>query len=67
MLRKSKGFTMKEVAGGIVSTHFLSDFERGKSDISLANFIKLLSRINLSFEEISHAHESDSFAEVEIF
>lgn len=50
-IRIGKGYSLKEVAEGIISSSFLSKFERGESDISLTNFILLLNKLNVSIEE----------------
>lgn len=57
-LRKSKGLSQKEVAAGILSPQFLSEFERGNSNISLLNFISLLDKINVQITEFKiHSDE----------
>lgn len=57
-LRKSKGLSQKEVAAGILSPQFLSEFERGYSNISLLNFISLLDKINVQITEFKiHSDE----------
>lgn len=57
-LRKSKGMTQKEVATGIFSPQFLSEFERGNSSISILNFFSLLDKINVQLTEFEiHSDE----------
>ena len=57
-LRKSKGMTQKEVATGIFSPQFLSEFERGNSSISIFNFFSLLDKINVQLTEFEiHSDE----------
>lgn len=52
-LRKSKSMTQKELARGIVSEHFLSEFERGHTKISMDHLMLLLERMNISLEEFA--------------
>src|SRR5690606_10637976 len=46
-------YSLKEVSEGIMSTSFLSKFERGESEISLSKFYLLLDRLSLTLEEFS--------------
>lgn len=50
-LRLSKGMTLEETSKGIVSLPFLSKFERGEHEITSNKFIRLLSRLNISYRE----------------
>ena len=50
-LRISKGMTLEETYKGIVSLPFLSKFERGEHEITSNKFIRLLSRLNISYRE----------------
>ena len=50
-LRLSKGMTLEEASKGIVSLPFLSKFERGEHEITSNKFIRLLSRLNISYRE----------------
>lgn len=50
-LREGKGMTLRETAKGIVSYQFLSNFENRHSNISLYNFVELLDRLHVSFNE----------------
>jgi len=57
-LRKSKGMILKETADGLISPQFLSEFERGHSNISVANFFSLLDKINVQITEFKiHSDE----------
>lgn len=51
-LRKERGFTLKTMSEGIVSFSYLSKFEKGKSQITLINFIPLAQRLNVTIDEI---------------
>ncbi|MEK4197945.1 helix-turn-helix domain-containing protein [Cytobacillus sp. FSL K6-0265] len=66
-IRISKGYSLKEVAEGIISSSFLSKFERGESDISLSNFILLLNKLNISIEEYILISRDYQPSEFEIF
>lgn len=46
-VRKSKGLTLKELGEGIVSSTFLSKFERGQFSITADKFLSLLARLNI--------------------
>lgn len=52
LLRKERGFTLKEMSEGIISFSYLSKFEKGENQISLTNFIQLAQRLNMTVEEI---------------
>src|SRR5699024_11715267 len=56
-IREQKGYSMQQLASGILSVSFLSKFERGESDISFAYITRLLERLSLSFEEFFYLHE----------
>lgn len=66
-IRKSKGFTLSETAKGIVSLPFLSKFERGESEISAANFLKLLDKLNINMDEFLLIENNFSENEQQIF
>jgi len=66
-IREEKGYSMKQVAEGIVSISFLSKFERGDSDISLSLFVQLLDRLFLSFDEFEFLHLDHKTSEMERF
>lgn len=52
LLRKERGFTLKEMSAGIISFSYLSKFEKGENQISLTNFIQLAQRLNMTVDEI---------------
>lgn len=56
-LRKERGFTLKNLSEGIVSFSYLSKFEKGKTQISLNNFIQLLQRMNLTVDEFLYYNQ----------
>ena len=68
-LRLSKGMTLNELAKDIVSVPFLSKYERGGSDISVAHFFQLMDRLNVRFSEfevanlVSEQEKQDAFLE----
>lgn len=51
-MRKSRGYTLKQVSEDIVSTSCLSKFEKGETDISLRSFLSLADRLNMDVGEI---------------
>jgi Rgg/GadR/MutR family transcriptional activator len=65
--RKQKGYTIAELAKGIISVSFLSKFERGESEISLSHFHKLLGKLSLSFEEFFFVHNQYIQDDFEVF
>lgn len=50
-LRLNKGFSIKEIACGYVSSSTISKFENGHSNISIDKFFVLLKNINMSPQE----------------
>ncbi len=56
-LRLEKNYTLKDTADRIVSVQFRSNFEKGVSDIKLTNFVLLLNRIHVTFEEFLYRYE----------
>lgn len=56
-LRKERGFTLKSLSEGIISFSYLSKFEKGKTQISLHNFIQLLQRMNLTVDEVLYYNQ----------
>lgn len=50
-IRENKNLTQKELADGIVTPQFLSQFENNKFDIKLNNFLMLLDRLNIKYNE----------------
>lgn len=65
--RKNKGYTLKQVASGIVSVSFLSKFERGDSDISFSMMVKLLERIMVTYEEFYFLHNKENTNAIDDF
>lgn len=53
LLREGRGLSLKEVAGGEISTAQLSRFETGKSTLTLDVFFTCLRRMSISYEEFS--------------
>lgn len=66
-LRKERGFTLKSLSEGIVSFSYLSKFEKGKTQISLNNFIQLLQRMNLTVDEILYFNQMQTSQYREFF
>ncbi|KXT59191.1 Rgg/GadR/MutR family transcriptional regulator [Lactococcus sp. DD01] len=54
--RKAKNYTLKETANDIISSGQLSNFENGKSMISMDTFFHLLENINVSISEFQYAY-----------
>lgn len=50
-MREEKGYSLRQVSNGILSTSFLSKFERGESNISLSHFVNVIERMNISLDE----------------
>jgi len=67
MIREQKGYTMQQLASGILSVSFLSKFERGESDISLGYITQLLEKLSLSFEEFFYLHNGVGHGQVDDF
>lgn len=65
--RKNKGYTLKQVASGIVSVSFLSKFERGDSDISFSMMVKLLERMMITYEEFYFLHNREKTNAIDEF
>ncbi|MCE7792820.1 helix-turn-helix domain-containing protein [Salipaludibacillus sp. CUR1] len=66
-IRKQKGLSMKELGKGSLSVSFLSKFERGESDISLSLMNKLLTRLNISFDEFLFIYNNYSNQTIDSF
>lgn len=66
-VREQKGYTMQQLAEGILSVSFLSKFERGESDISLSHITRLLEKLSLTFEEFFYLHEDVGLDQLEYF
>ncbi|WP_086312339.1 hypothetical protein A5821_000091 [Enterococcus sp. 7F3_DIV0205] len=58
-VRKAKCISQKEVCGNHISRTTLSKFENGHSDITLSNFIYLLEKLDLTFEEFLYLMEDN--------
>lgn len=58
--RKSKNFTLGEVAQNIVTVPFLSRFERNQTDISVSRFFELLACIDITIEEFFSIYNNSS-------
>lgn len=59
-LRKERGLSINEVATPNLSRAFISKFERGESQISLARFKELVWQLNLSLEEFFYYQAKES-------
>lgn len=57
-IRLSKGYSQKETYAGIISKSFAILFEKGKHDLTLLKFEKLLTRLNLSYEEFIYIKQN---------
>lgn len=66
-IREQKGYTMQQLAEGILSVSFLSKFERGESDISLSYITHLLEKLSLTFEEFFYLHDGVGPGQLEYF
>ncbi|MFJ8516687.1 helix-turn-helix domain-containing protein [Lysinibacillus xylanilyticus] len=64
-IRMDKGYSLKDIADGILSVSFLSKFERGDSDISLSKFYLLLERLNMTLDEFSFISNDYNLTQVE--
>jgi Rgg/GadR/MutR family transcriptional activator len=62
-LRKSKGYTLRQVTEGITTHSYLSKFERGECECNVKHFFAFLERLNTSWVEYANYFEkSDSDA-----
>lgn len=66
-IREQKGYTMQQLAEGILSVSFLSKFERGESDISFSYITHLLEKLSLTFEEFFYLHDGVDLGKLEYF
>lgn len=66
-LRKERGFTLKTLSEGIVSYSYLSKFEKGKTQISLNNFIQLTRRLNLTVDEVLYFNQTKTHNYTDFF
>lgn len=55
-IRKGKKMTLEQSSSGIVSTSFLSKFERGESEIAFSTMVTLLDRMNVPVEHFLIIH-----------
>ncbi|MEK4714950.1 helix-turn-helix transcriptional regulator [Sporosarcina sp. FSL K6-5500] len=60
-IRKSKGYTQKEVTGNLFTQATYSNFESDKSDILSTNFMHLLLQLQLTTDELSYIHNDYQF------
>lgn len=58
-LRISRGLSLKEAAGNIVSPQFLSRFEKGEKGISLENFSRLLITLGLEWSDFANIYANN--------
>ncbi|MEI5993029.1 helix-turn-helix domain-containing protein [Candidatus Enterococcus mansonii] len=58
-VRKAKCISQKQVCGNQISRTTLSKFENGHSDITLSNFIYLLEKLDLTFEEFLYLMDNN--------
>ncbi|QIK69868.1 helix-turn-helix transcriptional regulator [Erysipelothrix sp. HDW6C] len=63
-IRQEKNYNLKEVAADIVSVTTLSTFENGHTDIKLSNFMRLLNRINCTFDEFSFRFKGEAIFDI---
>lgn len=66
-IREEKGYTLQQLSDGILSTSFLSKFERGNSDISISYFFRILERLSLSYDEFLFIHNDFNLDNFETF
>lgn len=64
-LRKNKKMSLKDVSGDLISLSFISKFERGESEISLARFLLLLNNLNVTIDEFHHLYQYEYPNEIE--
>lgn len=60
-IRQNKGYTQKDVIGGLFSQSTYSNFESEKSDIHLTSFVHLLSQFQLTMEELRYIHNGNQY------
>lgn len=66
-IREEKGYTIQQLSEGILSTSFLSKFERGNSDITVSYFLKILEKLSLSYDEFLFVHNDFNLDNFEVF
>ncbi|WP_217809029.1 helix-turn-helix domain-containing protein, partial [Enterococcus sp. 7E2_DIV0204] len=57
-IREKKGLTQKKVCFDIVTMSYYSRIERDISDPSITIFLKILSRLNITFDEFMFIHNN---------
>ncbi|MDN6290805.1 MAG: helix-turn-helix domain-containing protein [Tetragenococcus koreensis] len=67
VLRKERGFTLKEMSEDIISYSYLSKFEKGEAQISLHNFIQLARRLNMTVDEILYFSKTKTINNLAFF
>lgn len=55
-IRTSKGIHQKDLYDNIISKSFAIEFEKGKHDITLTLFEKILKRMNMDLDEFFYIH-----------
>ncbi|ECQ8343783.1 Rgg family transcriptional regulator [Listeria monocytogenes] len=55
-IRSSKGIHQKDLYDNIISKSFAIEFEKGKHDITLSLFEKILKRMNMDLDEFFYIH-----------
>lgn len=58
-LRESRGLSLKEAAGNVVSPQFLSRFEKEEKGISLENFSRLLIVLGIEWQDFATAYANN--------
>lgn len=58
-IRLSRGMGLKELSDRDISISSLSNFERGKTDISFTKFMQLIEKINISYDEFIYMIKND--------
>lgn len=58
-IRISRGLGLKELCDNDISISSLSNFERGKTDISFTKFMKLIEKVNISYDEFMYMIKND--------
>ena len=54
ILRKDRGLTQKQAAFGVMSNKTLSEFELGKHEIKLQDFLGIINNLHISLEEFEY-------------
>ncbi|MDT2834396.1 helix-turn-helix transcriptional regulator [Vagococcus carniphilus] len=63
-IRTDKGFSLVDAARGIVSTQFLSKFEKGEANITVNKLNGVLNNIFVSWAEFMKIHDGDNLDSV---